>query len=302
MIHRPKPIDQQWFAADRLVRDHPPCWRHRNKTIVHEIACPAGSAHGGQLEYTRWAAMPLPSSVDTPSARTRLADRPGFFDYLPTLDQQNATEWHVNFADPQLFGYYGSSRSPRTRCKSPSIRVASLKEALDARSLGALTVVGRQPTPVLVMGAERRCRVATDANAAEGRPNGLYGNAFARADAAAIERATTRIDPPTVTNVIAMAAPAGGRGRYEVADIEFVLSTAYTAFRAAVLESARSRGSDCPVAVHTGFWGCGAFGGHRVLMTTLQTLAAEMAGLEAHRLSHGRRFRSSRHRRREAVL
>jgi hypothetical protein len=33
------------------------------------------------------------------------------------------------------------------------------------------------------------------------------------------------------------------------------------------------------VIVHSGFWGCGAFGGNRVLMTMLQALAAEMAGL-----------------------
>ncbi|MEX1263094.1 MAG: hypothetical protein WEE66_04010 [Actinomycetota bacterium] len=32
-----------------------------------------------------------------------------------------------------------------------------------------------------------------------------------------------------------------------------------------------------------GFWGCGAFGGDRLLMTTLQSLAAEMAGI--HRLA-----------------
>jgi Poly (ADP-ribose) glycohydrolase (PARG) len=61
--------------------------------------------------------------------------------------------------------------------------------------------------------------------------------------------------------------------------IEYVLVTAFTAFRAAALESARSRGARSPVVVHTGFWGCGEFGGHRVLMTTLQVLAAEMAGL-----------------------
>jgi Poly (ADP-ribose) glycohydrolase (PARG) len=47
--------------------------------------------------------------------------------------------------------------------------------------------------------------------------------------------------------------------------IEYVLVTAFTAFRAAALESARSRGAGSPVVVHTGFWGCGAFGGHRVL-------------------------------------
>jgi hypothetical protein len=142
-----------------------------------------------------------------------------------------------------------------------------------------MTVEHGQPTPVLVRGAERRCRVATDANAAEGRLHGLYGNAFARAKVEAVRRATTRIDPPTITHVIAMAAPSGGRGRYRVDAIEYVLVTAFTAFRAAALESARSRGAGSPVVVHTGFWGCGAFGGHRVLMTTLQVLAAEMAGL-----------------------
>ena len=138
---------------------------------------------------------------------------------------------------------------------------------------------GDRPTPVLVMGVERRCRVATDPNAAEGRPHGLYGNAFGRANTAAIQHATTRIDPPTITNLIAMAAPAGGHGRYEITEIEHVLVTAFTAFRAAVLESERAQGAGTPVVVHTGFWGCGAFGGHRVVMTTLQVVAAALAGV-----------------------
>ena len=170
--------------------------------------------------------------------------------------------------------------------------LGSLKDALDARNVNAMTVARGQPTPILVMGVERRCRVETDPNAALGRPQGLYGNAFARADAAAIERATTRLDPSTVTNLIAMAAPNGGRGRYRREEIEYVLRTAYTAFRAASLESARSRGSTSPFVVHTGFWGRGAFGGNRVLMTTLQVLAAEMADV-SNRVSH-RRFQRRR--------
>jgi hypothetical protein len=32
--------------------------------------------------------------------------------------------------------------------------------------------------------------------------------------------------------------------------------------------------------VHTGYWGCGAFGGNRTLMALLQVLAARMAGLD----------------------
>ena len=137
-----------------------------------------------------------------------------------------------------------------------------------------------QPTPVLVTGVERRCRVATDPNDAEGRPSGLYGNAFARAGADTVVRATTRIHPATITNLIAMAAPPGGYGRYRVDEIELVLSTAFTGFRAAVLESQRDRGARVRVAVHTGYWGCGAFGGNRSLMALLQVLAARMAGLD----------------------
>jgi hypothetical protein len=42
-------------------------------------------------------------------------------------------------------------------------------------------------------------------------------------------------------------------------------------------------GAPCPlpeVVVHTGFWGCGAFGGNRVMMTLLQLIAAQLAGLD----------------------
>jgi hypothetical protein len=38
-------------------------------------------------------------------------------------------------------------------------------------------------------------------------------------------------------------------------------------------------GSAAPVVVHSGFWGCGAFGGNRVLMLMLQITAAGAAGL-----------------------
>jgi len=143
-----------------------------------------------------------------------------------------------------------------------------------------VTEEGDRPTPVLVMGVERRCSVAIDRNPGEGRPRGLYGNEFAHADAEAVQRATTRIDPPTITNLIAMAAPAGGHGCYGAETIEYILTTAFTGFRAAALESVRHHGERRPVLVHTGFWGCGAFGGNRVLMAALQILAAEAAGVE----------------------
>ncbi len=55
--------------------------------------------------------------------------------------------------------------------------------------------------------------------------------------------------------------------------------TAYTGFAAAVAESA-SICAGAPVVVHTGYWGCGVFGGDRVVMSLLQVLAAGMAGVD----------------------
>ena len=32
--------------------------------------------------------------------------------------------------------------------------------------------------------------------------------------------------------------------------------------------------------IHTGYWGCGAFGGNRILMAMLQAIAAQLAGVD----------------------
>jgi hypothetical protein len=74
-----------------------------------------------------------------------------------------------------------------------------------------------------------------------------------------------------------MEAPSYGSGTYTLAQIDYVVRTAYTGFRAAKMESAEAN-----TVIHTGFWGCGAYGGNRVLMALLQCLAARLA--EVHRL------------------
>jgi hypothetical protein len=54
--------------------------------------------------------------------------------------------------------------------------------------------------------------------------------------------------------------------------IEGINRTAFAGFRAAVLTSGE-------VTIHSGFWGCGAFGNNRQLMTAIQILAAGAAGV-----------------------
>jgi hypothetical protein len=194
-----------------------------------------------------------------------------------------AVEWYMNFADPWLFIAYAGALLAQDEMQvleHPSL--GSLLEALRVQTdtrYRPVTVEDGRGTPVLVRGVERRCAFATDPAPAEGRPLGLYGNRFARANEDAIRRAVTVLSPPTITNVLAMSAPPGGTGAYDEEEIRGILVTATTGFRAALLDAKQVRG-DAAVVVHTGHWGTGAFGGNKVLMATLQMLAARLAGID----------------------
>ncbi len=278
--NQPAPLDRRAFDAAALLAGNPPRVHNANKQVVLDIARPPGAVHRGTIGYTRWAAMELPEQLDPVPPDLVLPVR-GFFDYQPGLDGDDVVEWHVNFADPRLFVAYAGglfAQDEMQVAEHPGL--ASLKQALVAADVGTRTDGPDGPTPVLVTGVERRVAIETDPDAAAGRPHGLYGNAFAAAGPDAVRRATTPIDPPTVTNLVAIAAIAGGRGRYTQHEIRRALVTAFTGFRAAVVESERLAGGPARVVVHTGHWGCGAFGGNRVLMALLQVLAARMAGLE----------------------
>ena len=100
-------IERREFEAAALMRQHPPAIHNPNKQIVFDIACPPGAVHWGRLGYSRWAEMALPDLVEAPAAADLVAVREGFFSYVPFDERGDAVEWHVNFADPVLFGYYG---------------------------------------------------------------------------------------------------------------------------------------------------------------------------------------------------
>jgi Poly (ADP-ribose) glycohydrolase (PARG), Macro domain fold len=274
------PICRRVFDTQKLVAEFPPRIASPNKRIVYGIACPPGSAPSGQIVFSRWAKTSLPATLEPDISQTQFEAREDFFGYEPPQEGTRVVEWYVNFAHSDLFCAYGGSLFAQDEMQvAEHPALGSLREALLRSDIRPLTVENGQPTPALVMGVERRCRVATDGNAALGRPNGLYGNNFSRASAEAVERATQVITPPTITNLLAMEAPAGGNGRYTRQQIEYILSTAFTGFNAARLESCRDRAELAEVVVHTGFWGCGAYGGNRVLMALLQLLAARLARL-----------------------
>jgi hypothetical protein len=267
------------------MMDHPPKFQHANKRAVFEIACPPKCQIAGEIAYTRWRAMPLPETVNLASP-LEVVGREDVFDYVPMLIPGPVLEWHLNFADPNLFFGYGTGLFAQDEIQTAEHpALGCLLEALKHTGERAVTLDHAQPTPVLIRGAERRVHVATSPNPTEGRPQGLYGNWFASAPVSSIRRATRAINPATTSNILAIAAPAGGRDEYWEDEIRHILITSYTGFRAAALESIERNGEHTKTIVHTGFWGCGAFGGNRVLMTLLQIAAAHMAQI-SHLIFH----------------
>jgi hypothetical protein len=135
---------------------------------------------------------------------------------------------------------------------------------------------------VLVTGVERRVALDLAPDPVAGRPHGLYGNRFAAADVDAVRGAVTRLEPPTVTNVLAISALRSSSGPYTPDQVRRTLIAAYSGFLVAGLEAQRMLGpvSASRTVVHTGHWGGGAFGGDRTLMALLQLLAANLAGVD----------------------
>ncbi len=260
------------YDAAALFVDHPPKLRHLHKRMVLDAAVPPGTTLAGRIELTRWAASALPEACTL--VATECMPVPGHFDYAG--DHRGV--WHVNFADPNLFFAYGSALLAQDELQAAEHpALGPLREALLAEGQPALTEQDLVPTPVLVAGVERRCEILTAPSPS--RPGGLYGNRFSTASIDDVRDAIRVITPPTLTNLIAIAAPGGGTGPYAPEDIEHVMVTAYTAFAAAARES-RALWPGVPVEIRTGFWGCGAFGGNRHAMTLMQLLAARLAGID----------------------
>lgn len=261
-------LESMQFECEMLMTQHPPRWFDSHKKMIFDHCRAAGYTPSGTLKYSRWKPQPLPEQLPAASPNIDVSLR--YYDY----ESEGDSVWHVNFADPYLFIAYGSSLLAQDEMQALEHPIlGSLREALLKTKSKPVTDGPDGPTPVLVQNAERVC--VLDTTPSQTSPRGLYGNRFQVASPEAVMAALHVIAVPTKTNLIAMAAPRGN-GRYTRQQIASILSNAYSGYRAAGIASATS-----PLEIHTGFWGCGAFGGNRQLMTLLQLLAARLANVQA---------------------
>ena len=275
-MNNSKLLSTHQFDANKLVAEHPPVITDRNKFVVFKLGLSKHHAESPSIGYSRWTQVDLPNYVN--KTDIELIYQNEYFSYPSSTAV--CIEWHLNFAHEDVFGFYGGSLFAQDEMQVAEHPVLGcLREALLDLEIDRTTVQNGQATPILVTGVERRCKVATDRDAAAGRPYGLYGSEFQGASEEAIKRATTVLDPPTKSNIIAMESPPPDFGLYTREQIKFILASAITGFSAAVNLSRRVK-KDAKVSIHTGYWGCGAYGGNRELMPLLQIIAAYCADVD----------------------
>jgi hypothetical protein len=266
------PQDLRTWAAPQFVEP--------NKAAIYEQCCRDGCQTEGELHVSRWPT--IDETVTSNGKVTEVFPRSGGFAYAPA-DNRTAA-WHANFANWDLFSLYADGPFAQDEIQAlehPAL--GGVREALLARELSTLVTddgpQGPTPTPFTIAGVQRRAAIDTAPRDDDRWPHGLYGQDFWLAPEDVALEATTILDPPTISNIVAMEAPAMGRGRYSPGEIRFVLLAAASAFIAARVESQRLWPGRA-VEVHTGHWGCGAYGGNPALTGAAQLLAARLAGLD----------------------
>ncbi|KAJ4460462.1 putative Tyrosyl-tRNA synthetase [Paratrimastix pyriformis] len=271
-------LAQHAFNPPDLLSQYPPRVSHPYKEWLFERALRTPPYHLGEIKITKYLAGLLPPNLPPPLP---VEIREDVFDY--ECPSPTSTPWYLNFADSSLFCAYGSGLFAQDEMQvAEHPLLASVREAMRALSQRdqAFSATTRNrdgaPTPVLISGVQRRVVVHTNPDADQGRPGGLYGNAFTRAPLPVVKRACEFLEHPTTTNLICIEAPSGGWGLYKEEEIRDILRTAYTGFAGARHETPPG----VQVVVHTGNWGTGAYGGNKVLMALLQILAARMAGVD----------------------
>ncbi len=100
----PTLLNRKDLDAARCWRDHPPRIHDKKKRTIFELLG-AGRTPTGMVSVTRWAPGDPDLAVGPLAAASRVRSSAGPMTY--ESPGPGTDVWHVNFADPELFAFYG---------------------------------------------------------------------------------------------------------------------------------------------------------------------------------------------------
>ena len=268
---------QKDYNIGDLLGKYFPIWKNANKIYLKSLHEHIDYNRKENVSYSRWSNFSCEDKIFDLNCKFKLDIQANRYTYQDDYDKANEMHWYKNFADSHLFVAYYSSLFAQDEIQVAEHPIlANLLCAVQSENSEqshTLTIENGLPRPILIQNAVRKIDIDT-----VNYP--IYGNAFARAYEETIKQATRVLNPPSSTNFLCIQAPACGYGRYSLNSIKHIFSTAYSGYKAIKFETNKKLGENSACALHTGNWGCGAYGGNHLLMAILQILAARCAQLD----------------------
>lgn len=257
-----------------LIKNYPPEYSCDNKKTKYEEAFAIHKKQTGKISVSRWKFAESQSPLTKNDVSVKFRDE--YFSY-DDADSADTKVYYLNYADPNLFGYYDSDLFAQDEIQTlEHPLLGSVMEYIDKNEtsvLKSLTEENGEPTPYIVEGAPYWLKVVTNPILPTGETLNLYGRNFCRASKEILDIAVKPIKEERANNIIALAAPALGSGEYKRKQIEQILKAVIASFSAAL-----SLADTKKCVIHTGNWGAGAFGNNRELIYLAQLIGASVAG------------------------
>lgn len=295
--------------VQELFKNFPPKYQNATKRKYYEKAAYIHRHQKGIIKISRWQfANERKSPLELIQQATVIENDPKFFDYSDN-DTEDSRVFYLNFADPLLFGYYDTNLFAQDEIQTfEHPLLASVSEYLEAKKISGLeplTEVKERtndekhrilhiPTPYIIENVPYWIQVNTNPVLKNGKTANIYGRNFSIASKYAesetesedkqiareiFSRAFTLIEREEKHNILAMAAPSSGYGNdlYTEQELILLLTCLLVGFGGAAKCTSQSKKEEC--VIHTGNWGCGAFGNDKELVYLMQMFCASVTGI-----------------------
>lgn len=270
------------ISASELLNNYPPRFSNIHKRKLYQMTMPLHKGDFAEINVVRTKCQIIEGNLILKKNTVLIKHKSGFFNYISEKNDLNKFVWHLNFADENLFVFYGTDRFAQDEIQVLEMPVlACLREFLlseeEYEKLGEAfkpyTNENREtPTPFLIKNIPYWLKVNTKFTSSEGKNISLYGNNFIHASWKEIQEGISLVHEKVFNNIIAISAPTASDGKYSKSEIEYTIKAAICAFEEAVKMSPEKT----QTVIHTGNWGCGVFGGNKELMYLVQIIAASL--------------------------